>query len=225
MATFAFSFVASWAGNQSDVTYHQHNTVFYEPCQCRIQRFPFMQHGSFCVDTRPWWAWDLSMPKYPPRWSRECQFHCNMWAIVYVGKQFCVVDQSWEILSSPHGETFTSGLKKQKKGSETCLKNNYLALWVNGKTFAWQLFLSSVQLLMFQCIVTVMWRLQMGFLCRVMFPLMDSPECTLIGLSSMNRVCFQCVGLRRNSSQNGRYFIFRVDFKTKFICLFSSSSF
>lgn len=61
--------------------------------------------------------------------------------------------------------------------------------------FAWQFSVSSVLLLMLQCRVTVMWRLQTAFLRRRMVPLMESPAYTLTGLSSMNRVCFQCVGL------------------------------
>lgn len=65
------------------------------------------------------------------------------------------------------------------------------------RMFAWQLSVSSVLLLIFQCRVTVMWRLQTGFLCRRTLPLTESPAYTLTGLSSMNRVCFQCVGLRR----------------------------
>lgn len=63
--------------------------------------------------------------------------------------------------------------------------------------FAWHLSVSPVLLLMLQCRVTVMWRLQTGFLRRRMLPLMESPVYTLSGLSSMNRVCFQCVGLQR----------------------------
>lgn len=68
--------------------------------------------------------------------------------------------------------------------------------------FTWQLSVSSVLLLMFQCRVTVMWRLQMGFLCRTIVPLIKSPTHTLTGLSSINRVCFQCVGLRRGEKEN-----------------------
>lgn len=63
--------------------------------------------------------------------------------------------------------------------------------------FAWQLSVSCVLLLIFQCRVTVMWRLQIGFLRRRTLPLMESPAFTLTGLLSMNRVCFQCVGLSR----------------------------
>lgn len=66
--------------------------------------------------------------------------------------------------------------------------------------FAWQLSVSSVLLLMFHCRVTVMWRLHTGFLRRTTLPLMESPAYTLTGLSSMNRVCFQCVDLNRKES-------------------------
>lgn len=63
------------------------------------------------------------------------------------------------------------------------------------KMFAWELSGLSVLPLMVQCRVTVMWRLQTGFLWRTMVPLIESPAHTLTGLSSMNNVCFQCVGL------------------------------
>lgn len=53
--------------------------------------------------------------------------------------------------------------------------------------------------LTFHCRVTVMWRLQTGFLRRSMVPAMESPENTLTGLSSIKRVCFQWVGLMWNS--------------------------
>lgn len=54
--------------------------------------------------------------------------------------------------------------------------------------------------LMFQVRVTDMWRRQTGFLRRTMVPLMEFPAFKLTGLSSMNRVCFQCVGLKRETS-------------------------
>lgn len=63
--------------------------------------------------------------------------------------------------------------------------------------FAWESSVSSVLLLMFQFKVMVMWRLQTGFLRRTMLPRIESPAQTQTGLSSMNRVCFQCVGLKR----------------------------
>lgn len=63
---------------------------------------------------------------------------------------------------------------------------------------AWQL--ASVPLFTFQFSVIVMWRLQVGFLRMVMLPVMESPAATSTGLSSMKRVCFQCVGLNREVS-------------------------
>lgn len=59
---------------------------------------------------------------------------------------------------------------------------------------------SSASLLMLQLRVTDMWRRQMGFLRRKMVPVMESPVFKLTGLSSMNRVCFQCVGLKRKTN-------------------------
>lgn len=62
--------------------------------------------------------------------------------------------------------------------------------------FAWPFPVPPVLLLILQCRVMVMWRLQTGFLRRTMVPAMESPSKTLTGRSSMNRVCFQCVGLQ-----------------------------
>lgn len=62
---------------------------------------------------------------------------------------------------------------------------------------AWQW--PSVLLFTFQSSVIVMWRLQMEFLRMVMLPVMESPADTSAGLSSMKRVCFQCVGLKKES--------------------------
>lgn len=57
----------------------------------------------------------------------------------------------------------------------------------------------SAPLLMVQVRVTDMWRRQTGFLRRTMVPLMAFPVFKLTGLSSMNSVCFQCVGLKRDT--------------------------
>lgn len=54
---------------------------------------------------------------------------------------------------------------------------------------------------MFQLSVIVMWRLQMEFLRMVMLPVMEAPVDTSTGLSSMKRVCFQCVGLHEKVSR------------------------
>lgn len=58
---------------------------------------------------------------------------------------------------------------------------------------AWQL--PSVPFLTVQLSVIVMWRLQAEFLRMVMLPVIESLVDTSTGLSSMKRVCFQCVGL------------------------------
>lgn len=97
----------------------------------------------------------------------------------------------------------TFGWKKSNNKTETKTKQSPHLLSnkvsIVKMVFAWQLSVCSALLLMFQCRVTVMWRLQMGFLCRTIVPLIKSPVHTLTGLSSMNRVCFQCVGLGRGN--------------------------
>lgn len=61
---------------------------------------------------------------------------------------------------------------------------------------------------MFQSRVTDMWRRQTGFLRRTMVPVTQSPTFKLTGLSSMNRVCFQCVGLMGKINSQLLSFIF-----------------
>lgn len=61
---------------------------------------------------------------------------------------------------------------------------------------------------MFQSRVTDMWRRQTGFLRRTMVPVTLSPTFKLTGLSSMNRVCFQCVGLMGKINSQLFSFIF-----------------
>lgn len=99
------------------------------------------------------------------------------------------------------------GVTVTLKKSEKCIvKKKQLVRSVNHssciasckvKMFALHFSVASLPLFMFQCRLTVIWRLQMGFLRRTMLPLMASPSHTLSGLSSMKRVCFQCVGLKR----------------------------
>lgn len=56
----------------------------------------------------------------------------------------------------------------------------------------------------------------MGFLRRTMAPVMQSPTFKLTGLSSMNRVCFQCVGLMGKINSQLFSFIFLLGHITHF---------
>lgn len=122
-----------------------------------------------------------------------------------------------QILSPPHRESLCPALWTPAKGHiytvqmwsylfniKTCKgwKERRTVPWKGGckVRLAWHL---SASLLMFQFRVTDMWRRQTGFLRRTMVPVMEFPVFKLTGLSSMNRVCFQCVGLKRKTNFQG----------------------